>query len=48
MQNRELTFRFIAYNTHRMVNLVVMMMVSKEPLMIIIIYYKLKINLKKN
>jgi hypothetical protein len=28
MQNRELTFRCIAYNTHRMVKLVVLMMVS--------------------
>jgi len=28
MQNRELTFRCIAYNVHRMVNLVVMVMVS--------------------
>ena len=31
MQNRELTFRCIAYNVHRMVKLVVMVMVSTEP-----------------
>ena len=31
MQNRELTFRCIAYNVHRMVNLVVMVMVSTQP-----------------
>jgi hypothetical protein len=31
MQNRELTFRCIAYNVHRMVKLVVMSMVSTEP-----------------
>jgi hypothetical protein len=31
MQNRELTFRCIAYNTHRMVKLIVMTMVSTEP-----------------
>jgi len=31
MQNRELTFRCIAYNTHRMVKLVVMVMVSTQP-----------------
>jgi hypothetical protein len=31
MQNRELTFRCIAYNVHRMVKLVVMVMVSTQP-----------------
>ena len=31
MQNRELTLRCIAYNTHRMVKLVVMVMVSTQP-----------------
>lgn len=31
MQNRELIFRCIAYNIHRMVKLVVMMMVSTQP-----------------
>jgi len=31
MQNRELTFRCIAYNIHRMVKLVIMLMVSTEP-----------------
>ena len=31
MQNRELTFRCIAYNVHRMVKLVVMVMVSTKP-----------------
>jgi Transposase DDE domain len=31
MQNRELTFRCIAYNIHRMVKLVVLMMVSTKP-----------------
>jgi hypothetical protein len=30
MQNRELTFRCIAYNIHRMVKLVVMVMVSTQ------------------
>ncbi|HJT84754.1 MAG TPA: hypothetical protein VJ697_09755 [Nitrososphaeraceae archaeon] len=32
MQNRELTFRRIAYNTHRIVKLVVLTMVSIEPI----------------
>ncbi|MFB5599922.1 MAG: transposase, partial [Nitrososphaeraceae archaeon] len=32
MQNRELTLRCLAYNTHRMVKLVVMVMVSTQPL----------------
>jgi Transposase DDE domain len=32
MQNRELTFRCIAYNIHRMVKLVIMLMVSTQPL----------------
>ena len=32
MQNRELTFRCIAYNTHRMVKLVVIIMVSTQPI----------------
>ncbi|HEX5186653.1 MAG TPA: hypothetical protein VFV86_07155 [Nitrososphaeraceae archaeon] len=36
MQNRELTFRCIAYNTHRMVKLVVLTMVSTEPKELII------------
>ena len=31
MQNRKLTFRCIAYNVHRMVKLVVMLMISIEP-----------------
>ncbi|HET7642434.1 MAG TPA: hypothetical protein VFK40_02910 [Nitrososphaeraceae archaeon] len=31
MQNRELTFRCIAYNTHRIVKLVVRTMVSTKP-----------------
>ena len=31
MQNRELTFRCIAYNTHRIVKLVITVMVSTEP-----------------
>ncbi|HEX5186755.1 MAG TPA: IS5 family transposase [Nitrososphaeraceae archaeon] len=31
MQNRELTFRCIAYNTHRMVKLIVIVMVSTQP-----------------
>ena len=31
MQNRELTLRCIAYNTHRIVKLVVLTMVSTEP-----------------
>jgi hypothetical protein len=31
MQNRELTFRCISYNTHRIVKLVVLTMVSTEP-----------------
>jgi hypothetical protein len=31
MQNRELTFRCIAYNVHRMVKLVVMVKVSTQP-----------------
>ena len=31
MQNRELTLRCIAYNVHRMVKLVVMVMVSTQP-----------------
>lgn len=31
MQNRELVFRCIAYNVHRMVKLIVMTMVSTEP-----------------
>jgi hypothetical protein len=31
MQNRELTFRCIAYNTHRLVKLIVMAMVSTMP-----------------
>ncbi len=31
MQNRELTFRCIAYNVHRVVKLVVMVMVSTQP-----------------
>ncbi len=30
MQNRELTFRCIAHNTHRMVKLVVIVMVSTQ------------------
>lgn len=38
MQNRELTFRCIAYNVHRMVKLVVMSMVSTEPYIYIYIY----------
>jgi hypothetical protein len=32
MQNRELVFRCIAYNVHRMVKLVFMVMVSTQPL----------------
>ena len=32
MQNRELTLRCIAYNVHRMVKLVVMVMVSTQPI----------------
>jgi hypothetical protein len=31
MQNRELVFRCIAYNVHRMIKLIVMVMVSTEP-----------------
>jgi len=31
-QNRELSFRCIAYNMHRLTNLVIMMMVSTEPM----------------
>ena len=38
MQNRELTFRCIAYNVHRMVKLVVMVMVSTQPWIYIILY----------
>ena len=34
MQNRELTLRCMAYNVHRMVKLVVMVMVSTQPLII--------------
>jgi hypothetical protein len=30
-QNRELSFRCIAYNMHRLTNLVIMVMVSTEP-----------------
>ena len=34
MQNRELTFRCIAYNIHRIVKLVVLTMVSTEPCLV--------------
>jgi hypothetical protein len=30
-QNRELSFRCIAYNTHRLTNLIIILMVSTEP-----------------
>ena len=33
MQNRELTLRCIAYNTHRMVKLIVIVMVSTQPIL---------------
>ncbi len=36
MQNRELIFRCIAYNTHRMVKLVVIVMVSTQPFCLIL------------
>ena len=45
MQNRELTFRCIAYNTHRILKLVVRTMVSTEPVLhLIIIFVRLKCN----
>ena len=37
MQNRELVFRCIAYNVHRMVKLVFMVMVSTQPEMTILL-----------
>ena len=37
MQNRELTLRCIAYNTHRIVKLVVLTMVSTEPLFLYVL-----------
>ncbi len=39
MQNRELTFRCIAYNVHRMVKLVIIVMVSTQPYFIYILIY---------
>ena len=32
-QNRELSFRCIAYNMHRLTNLVIIVMISTEPLL---------------
>jgi hypothetical protein len=33
-QNRELSFRCIAYNMHRLTNLVIIAMVSTEPFLV--------------
>ncbi|HEY5736989.1 MAG TPA: IS5 family transposase [Nitrososphaeraceae archaeon] len=43
MQNRELTLRCIAYNVHRMVKLVVMVMVSTQPVKQVIILYLMEL-----